>query len=113
MYVRMRLEVLAPGVEHAEEADVGAEVFGIGGDLQQGFGAGAEQQVVDNFLVLQRQPGQLVREGEDNMNVADRQQFLAARGDPLVTGVGLTLWAMPIPAGYGELTITCLMGTLY
>ena len=33
----------------------------IGSDLQQSRGAGAEQEVVDDFLVLQSQPRELVR----------------------------------------------------
>ena len=48
--VRMMQEILPPGVEHAEKADVGAEMFGIGGDLQQRGGAGAEQEAVETFL---------------------------------------------------------------
>ena len=35
MNMRMKLQILSPGVQHAEEADLGAEVLGIGGDLQQ------------------------------------------------------------------------------
>ena len=93
------MQVLSPGVQHAEEADVGAEMLRVGGDLQQGFGAGAEQQVVDGLLVLQRQPRQLVRQREDDMKVVDRQQFLAASGQPLVASVGLALWAVPVAAG--------------
>src|ERR1039457_6223429 len=33
------------------------------------------------------------------MHVADRQQFFAARGEPLVASVGLALWTVPGPAG--------------
>src|ERR1700736_3667533 len=33
------------------------------------------------------------------MNVADRQQFFASFGEPLVASIGLTLRAMPIAAG--------------
>jgi hypothetical protein len=29
-------QVLTPGVQHAEEADLGAEVGGVGGDLEIG-----------------------------------------------------------------------------
>ena len=58
MNVRMMLKILSPGVEHAEEADLRAEMLGIGGDLQQGRGAGAEQEIVDDLLVLQSQPRQ-------------------------------------------------------
>ena len=42
----------APGVEHGGDADAGAEVLGVGGDGDQGLGGGAEQQVVDDGLVL-------------------------------------------------------------
>src|SRR5664279_5200755 len=43
----MMLQSLVPGMEHSEEADLGSKVPRIAGDLQQGFGAGAKQQVVD------------------------------------------------------------------
>jgi hypothetical protein len=40
MHVGMRLEFLVPGVEDAEEPDLGAETLGIAGDLDQCLGAG-------------------------------------------------------------------------
>jgi hypothetical protein len=40
-------------MEHAEEADLGAEVPGIASDIEQGCGAGVEQQVINQPLVLQ------------------------------------------------------------
>src|SRR5260370_9181590 len=49
----MMLQSLVPGMEHAEEADLGAEVPGIACDLEQGRGAGVEQQVINQPLVLQ------------------------------------------------------------
>jgi hypothetical protein len=39
----MMLQSLVPGMEHAEEADLRAEVTRIAGDLQQGGSAGAKQ----------------------------------------------------------------------
>ena len=44
------LEILSPSVEHAEEADLCAKVLWIGGDLQEGGGAGAEQEIVNDLL---------------------------------------------------------------
>jgi hypothetical protein len=73
MDMRMMLEVLAPTVEHTEETDVRSEMLGVGGNLQQSLGAGAEQEIVDDFLILQSQPRKLVGDGEDDMDVADRQ----------------------------------------
>ena len=53
-HVQMRMvgHGRAPGVEHGGDADLGAEVFGIGGDGEHGVGRGLEQQVVDHGLVL-------------------------------------------------------------
>ena len=44
-------ELLIPGVEHAKEADFGAEMFGIAGDLEEGFGSGLQQQMVLSRLL--------------------------------------------------------------
>jgi hypothetical protein len=55
MGVRVMFEFLIPGVEHTEEADLGAKMLGIASDLEKGFGAGLQQQMVQDFLVLQRE----------------------------------------------------------
>ena len=68
MYVGVMQEVLPPGVQNAEESDGGAEMFGIGGDLQQGVRAGLQQQAVDLFLVLQGERGQFM--GQRNSTVS-------------------------------------------
>ena len=52
--VRMMQELLIPGMQHAEEADIGAQTFWVPGHPEQGFGAGSKQQVVDHLLVLER-----------------------------------------------------------
>jgi len=51
----MKLEFLVPGVEHAEEADLGPEMSGVASDLEKSFCAGTKQQAIDEFLVLQGQ----------------------------------------------------------
>ena len=61
MNVRMMLKILAPGVEHAQKADLRTEMLGVGSDLQQSRGAGAEQEIIDDFLVLQGKPREFVR----------------------------------------------------
>ncbi len=38
--MRMMFQLLVPGMEHAEEADVGAEMLGIPSDFEPGFSAG-------------------------------------------------------------------------
>ena len=42
----------APGVQDGEEADLGAEVLRVGSDRAERLGGGAEEQTVDNGLVL-------------------------------------------------------------
>lgn len=59
--VGMMLQSLIPGMEHAEEADVGAEMTWITGDLQQGMGAGLQQKIVDQSFVLQCEWSKLTR----------------------------------------------------
>ncbi len=56
----MMLELLIPGVEDTKEADLGAEMLGIRGSFDQGFGAAAEQQTVNHGFVLQGQWCQLM-----------------------------------------------------
>jgi hypothetical protein len=42
MNVRMMLEFLVPGMEDAEEPNLGAEALRVAGDLKQPIGAGPE-----------------------------------------------------------------------
>jgi hypothetical protein len=81
----------------------------ISGHLLQGLGTGAEQEVIENLLVLQRQWGELVRESEDNMDIGNRQKFVLTSQDPFVASATLTLGAMAIAAANGEIPISCLM----
>jgi len=94
----MELEFLVPGMKHAEEADVSTEMGGVARDFQQGFGAGPEQQTVDDFPVLKSPCSQLRRQPEDDMDVGCGQQFTTTRRDPALTRTSLTLRAVPIAA---------------
>ena len=82
--VGMEGQILTPSVQHAEEADLGAEALGVGGDLAQGAGGGAEEDVV---------------EGEDEMEVGAVEQFAVALGDPVGLGGALALGAVAVAAG--------------
>src|ERR1019366_217172 len=99
MNVRMMLEFLVPGVQDAEESDLGAEMFRIVGDLGQRLGAGPEKQGIDLAFVLHREWRQLPRQCKNHVDVARGQQFLFPRCKPAVAGIRLTFWAMPVSAG--------------
>jgi len=98
MDMGMIFELLRPSVEHAEKADVGAEMFGIGGYGLEGLCASVKQQIVEQFFVLQGQGGEFPRHREDHMNVGRGQKLLAACFQPALPSMGLALWAMPIAA---------------
>src|SRR5258706_3457217 len=98
MDMGMEPELLIPGMQHGEEADFRAEVFRISSDFEKCFCTGAEQQIVDDFLVLQSQWSKLWRKCEDHMDVARREKFSLTCGDPAFPGRGLTLRAVAIAA---------------
>jgi hypothetical protein len=50
MNMGMMPQGLAPGVEHGDEPDLGAEMPGIGGDGSERLGSGPEQDGVDRLL---------------------------------------------------------------
>ena len=97
MDVWMNMEVLAPSVENGKEADLSAEVFGVGRDPAQCLGYGAEQDVVDDSPVLQGDRRDHVGYGKDNVEVSDRQQLGAVIFEPLRPGQRLALRAMTVP----------------
>src|SRR5712664_4388696 len=82
MNMRMNFEFLAPGMQHAEEANLCAEVSRMASDFEKGFGTGAEQEIVEDLLVLQNQWRQAAGECEDHVQVAGREQFSSTRSDP-------------------------------
>src|SRR5713101_3653092 len=96
MHMRVNVEFLTPGVQHAKEADFCTEVFGIAGHFEKSFRTGAKQEIVDDLLVLQGQWRQSPGQGEDDMDVARREQLLATCCEPAVASPGLTLWAVPV-----------------
>jgi hypothetical protein len=94
----MKLQLLIPGMQHAEEADFGSEASGIAGDFEKSFCTGPEQQIIDDVFVLQSQGRQLRRQSEDDMGVGRGEKFAAPGLKPAFAGARLTLRAMPISA---------------
>ena len=71
-------------------------VLGIGGDREQRFGRRAEQQVVDDHLVLIGDWRDRGGQREYYVEIADRQQIGLARRQPILRRRALTLWAMAV-----------------
>ena len=83
-------ERLAPGVEDGEEADLGAQVAGVGGYGAERLGDDPEEQTVDDGLVLGGDLGDRRRHGEDDVEVLGRQQVCPAPFEPCGAGQRLT-----------------------
>ena len=98
VHMRMMLQSLVPGMEHAEEADPGSKVPWIASDLKQGLCTGVKEQVLDEPLVLQGERSQFSRQGEDGMYIAGGQQFPFPRLEPAQARVALAPRAMAISA---------------
>ena len=98
MNMRMNFEFLAPGMQHAEEANFRAEVLRITSHFEECFRTGTEQEIVEDFLVLQNQGSQAAGECEDHVQIARRKQLSSTRSDPAVPSSGLTLRAVAISA---------------
>ncbi len=86
-------------MQHCQKADRGTEVLGVGGDLAQAAGGGAEEQAVQQAAVLQRERGDLGGQGEHDMEVLAVEQLGTALGEPLVAGGTLALGAVAVAAG--------------
>src|SRR3954454_4260109 len=95
----MPLKSLPPGVENAEEANLGSEMGWIGGNLRQRSGAGLKQQTEQDFLVLPDQRDQRVRHAEDEMEIAHRKQFLLPGAQPFLACISLALRTVAVSAG--------------
>lgn len=112
--MRVLQEVLSPGVQNAEESDLGSEMLRIAGDGEQGFGGRAEENTVHNLLVVKGDSGYLFRQREDHMKVLDRQQFFLPVSQPACPLGVLALRAVPVATGVvsdpGKLTLTAGFG---
>ena len=100
-------------MEHGEKADLGAQVFGISADDEQGLRRGPEQDAVELSLVLIGNSCNLFWYSEDHVEVLGVQKLGLAILEPLSPGERLAFWAVAIRTGNGELSITCFMGSLF
>ena len=99
----MMEQVLAPGVEHGEKANLGAQVLGIGGDGEQGLGRGPEQDAIELSLILIGNCCNLLRKSEHNVKILSVQEFGLTVLEPLSPSKRLAFWTVAIRAGNGEL----------
>ena len=62
---------------------------------------------------MQHQRSQVAGEREDHMQVARGEQFSLTGGDPPFPSRDLTLWTVTITAANGDLSVSCIMGSIF
>jgi hypothetical protein len=84
-------------MQHGEEADLGAEMAGISGNGAEGLGGRPKEDPVHDRFVLERDGGDRLRDGEDDVEIFAREQFGRALLDPRGSGERLALRTVAIP----------------
>ena len=97
--MRMQSQVLSPGVQNAEEADLGPEVLGVSRNFEHGLSAGAEEQIVEQPWMALTERVQLVGQGKDDVEVGHAEQILFAPCQPSLACLGLALGTVAVATG--------------
>lgn len=98
MKVRVMHQVLAPRVQHCQEADLGTEMHRVGGDGAQRLRGRPEQDVVNHRLVLKPDHRDLVGHGEHHVEIRHVEQFRLTVLEPLNPCETLALRTVPVTA---------------
>ncbi len=91
MDVRMVGQRAAPGVQDTEDPDEPPDLMWVFGERDERLGGGAEQDVIQVFLVAADQLPQLLGQGEDDVKIGDREPFPAPVCQPSVGVKAMTL----------------------
>ena len=89
----MMAEVLPPGVKHREKPDLRTEMSPLGSNGSQSLGGRVEQDIVDRAGILEGDRGDLVGNGEDNMEILRVEKLRPPSLDPFRPGERLALGA--------------------
>ena len=92
-------EILSPRVQNRRDPDCAAEMPRVSPEGEERIGGRAEEKRVDHARIALRERVEVVRQGEDDVEVRNGQQVGAPRREPPLFGEGLTLRTMPIATG--------------
>lgn len=101
-------EGLPPAVQHTEEANLRTQMLGVGGNPGQRLGDRPKQNIVDHDLVLKSDDGDLVRHGEDDVEIGRIQQFCLTVLQPFCPRQTLALRAIAVAARNGNSPLRAL-----
>jgi hypothetical protein len=95
----MVVQLLAPGMEDRQKANVSAEMHGISRNGQQGVGHGLEEEGIQGTGVLEGEPMERVGQGKDNMEIGHLEELTLPGRQLGRLRRPLTRGTVPIAAG--------------
>jgi len=98
MHMRVMLQILTPGMQQGDKADVGAQVLGRRCNRAQGLGGGVKQDVVDHGFILVGDRGDRLGQRKDHMEVVNGNEVCLAISQPLRTDQRLAFRTVPVAA---------------
>src|SRR5712691_6073107 len=99
MQVGVMVQLLTPGVEDGEAADLGSEMLGVPGDVLERLSDRAKEQPIEEARVLERQRPEGMRQGKDHMAVGGLEDLALPGGEPRGLGRAVTFGTAAVAAG--------------
>src|SRR6185295_14862556 len=101
-----------PGVEHREAPDLGTEMLGVSGDVLERLRHGTKEQPIEGARVLERQGGEVMREGKDDMRVGRLEHLAFPGGEPRGLRGAMAFGAAAVPARVVRLDLVATLVAL-
>jgi hypothetical protein len=97
--MRVIVEVLPPGMEHGEAADVRPKMRRVPGDVLEGLCHGTQEHAREDTGILEAQGPEGVWQRQHHMDVGDIKHLTFPRGEPGPWGGSVTLGAVAVATG--------------
>src|SRR5262245_30753274 len=97
--MEMLRQILPPRVQNRGDADRAAEMPRVSPEGEQRVGGGTKEKRVDHARIALGEGIERMREGEDDVEVRNRQEVGLAGGEPALLCGGLALRAVAIATG--------------
>ena len=112
--MRMKLEVLPPGMQDSCNSRRCAEIFPVRAQFQHSFGGRLKQQRIHRTLLLAKNWAQLRRNGEYNVEIRCVEKIFSLLVDPRFFCKTLAFRTMPVPAGIvGDPHMSAVIAGIY
>jgi hypothetical protein len=98
MQMRVMEEILPPGMQDGEKANLRTQVLGVSGNGAQRLAHRSEQNIVDELLILVGDRSDWLWDRKDDVEVADVEKLGSTVFQPFSASQRLALWAVAVSA---------------